>query len=43
MVSHWSRAKEICQSLEYNKVTSKTANIIRAHCSIEKHHSKNAS
>ena len=32
---HWTRAKEICESLEYNKVTSKTANIIRAHCSIE--------
>ena len=31
----WTRAKEICESLEYNKVTSKTANIIRAHCSIE--------
>ena len=32
---HWTRAKEICQSLEYNKEKSKTANIIRAHCSIE--------
>ena len=31
----WTRAKEICESLEYNKETSKTANIIRAHCSIE--------
>ena len=24
---HWTRAKEICESLEYNKVTSKTANL----------------
>ena len=31
---HWTRAKEICKALEYKK-TTKTANIIRAHCSIE--------
>ena len=32
---HWTRAKEVCKALEYNKKTSKTANIIRAHCSRE--------
>ena len=32
---HWTRAKEICESLEYNKVTSKTANIIRAHSALK--------
>ena len=31
----WTRAKEVCEALEYNKKTSKTANIIRAHCSRE--------
>ena len=32
---HWTRAKEVCKALEYNKKTSKTANIIRALCSSE--------
>ena len=31
----WTRAKEVCKALEYNKKTSKTTNIIRAHCSRE--------
>ena len=29
---HWTRAKEVCKALEYNK---KTAHVIRAHCSRE--------
>ena len=28
----WTRAKEVCKALEYNK---KTAHVIRAHCSQE--------
>ena len=28
----WTRAKEVCQALEYNK---KTAHVIRAHVSVE--------
>ena len=29
---HWTRAKEVCRALEYNK---KTAHVIRAHCTRE--------
>ena len=32
---HWTRGREPVRALGYNKLTSKTANIIRAHCSIE--------
>ena len=32
---HWTRAKEVCSGLEYEKNPSKTANIIRAHCDPE--------
>ena len=32
---HWTRSKELCKALKYNKKTSKTANTIRAHCSRE--------
>ena len=32
---HWTRGREPVRALGYNKVTSKTANIIRSHCSIE--------
>ena len=32
---HWTCAKEVCKALEYNKKTSKTANIIRARCNRE--------
>ena len=31
----WTRAKEVCRALKYDAKTSKTANIIRAHCSRE--------
>ena len=31
----WARAKEVCRALKYDAKTSKTANIIRAHCSQE--------
>ena len=31
----WTHAKEVCRVLEYDAKTSKTANIIRAHCSPE--------
>ena len=29
----WTRAREVCKALEYDAKTSKTTNIIRAHCS----------
>ena len=31
---HWTRAKEVCKALEYQK-TTKTAQVVRAHCSSE--------
>ena len=31
----WTRAREVCKALEYDAKTSKTANIIRGHCSPE--------
>ena len=31
----WIRARGVCSALEYGTKTSKTANIIRAHCSPE--------
>ena len=31
---HWTRAKEVCKALEYQK-TTKTAQVVRAHCSRE--------
>ena len=31
----WKRAREVCRALEYDSKTSKTANIIKAHCSPE--------
>ena len=31
----WIRAREVCKALEYDAKTSKTANIIKAHCSPE--------
>ena len=31
----WTRAREACRALEYDAKTSKTVNIIRAHCSPE--------
>ena len=31
----WARTKEVCRALKYDAKTSKTANIIRAHCSWE--------
>ena len=31
----WTRAKEVCKAFEYDTETSKTADIIRAHCSRE--------
>ena len=31
---HWTRAKELCKALEYQK-TTKTAKVVRAHCSSE--------
>ena len=31
----WTRAKEVCNGLEYDKNASKTANIVRGHCSPE--------
>ena len=31
----WIRAREVCKALEYDAKTSKTANIIRRHCSPE--------
>ena len=31
----WTHAKEVCKALEYDAKTSKTANIIRGHCSPE--------
>ena len=34
---HWTRAKEVCKALEYNK---KTAHVIRAHCSRENYAQK---
>ena len=30
----WTRAKEVCKALEYQK-TAKTAQVVRAHCSSE--------
>ena len=35
-----TRAKEVCKVLEYDGKTSKTANIIRAHCSRENYAQK---
>ena len=32
---HWTRGREVCSGLEYQKKTSKTANIIRAYCDPE--------
>ena len=34
---HWTRAKEVCKALEYNK---KTAHVIRAYCSRENYAQK---
>ena len=34
---HWTRAKDVCKALEYNK---KTARVIRAHCSRENYAQK---
>ena len=34
---HWTRAKEVCKALEYNK---KTAHVVRAHCSLENYAQK---
>ena len=31
----WIRAREVCSALKYDTKTSKTANIIRVHCSPE--------
>ena len=31
----WIRDREVCRALEYDAKTSKTANIIKAHCSQE--------
>ena len=31
----WTHAKEVCKAFEYDGKTSKTANIIRGHCSPE--------
>ena len=31
----WTRAREVCRALEYDAKASKTANIIKAHCSPE--------
>ena len=31
----WTRATKVCRALEYDAKTSKTANIIRVHCSPE--------
>ena len=31
----WTHARKLCKALEYDTKTSKTANIIRAHCSPE--------
>ena len=31
----WTRAIEVCKALEHDAITSKTANIIRGHCSPE--------
>ena len=31
----WTRAREVCRALEYDVKISKTANIIRVHCSPE--------
>ena len=31
----WTRAREVCRTLEYDAKISKTANIIKAHCSPE--------
>ena len=36
----WARAKEVCRALKYDAKTSKTANIIRAHCSRENYAQK---
>ena len=34
---HWTRVKEVCKALEYNK---KTAHVIRAHCTRENYAQK---
>ena len=31
----WTRPSEVCRALEYDAKTSKTANIIKAHCNPE--------
>ena len=36
----WTRAKEVCRALKYDAKTSKTTNIIRAHCSRENYAQK---
>ena len=32
---HWTRAREVCRGMEYDKKTTKTADVVKYHCSRE--------